>query len=647
LDNITAIVPFWNGHATIERLLDSLPPDLPVIVVDDQSDEPYHTDRYMVRTIRPGHRGYFAGAVNVSVNACAGDVLILNQDAVLEGEAWRELLAAKRDDHALIGDGVFGHPAYPQGYVQGTFMYVRRDAWEQVGPFNERIYPLWGATCEWQLRACRQGFRALPVDVPGLAHGRTDRHGVDLQIGGQVQKLQFGEAIAEALRREPGRAGRFLHTPPLISVIVPCYNYGRYLPDAVHSLIGGATCLGQAAGQTWQSFEVVIVDDASTDDSAAIASELADPWKGVRLVELSENRGTPGALNEGIRQSYGRLIQVLSADDMLEGHALATMLDTCLRNPHHVAYGDLWILRDGQKVRPFKLSPTYDFDLVLRKNQMGAGIMYPREAWQEVGGYPEIMVHGREDWAFNIALGLHGWCGVHCGDSGYLYRREGQSRSIRTGNLHREDKQAPGFVERNAPDWAHWRQVFIDQLLSLYPNIYKGERPMKCCGGSRRNNHAVAGAGAAPAPKVIVPGRDGMVLLKYIGGNAGKMSWTGPVTKQTYIFGGSRPVGYVDAGDAPEMLDWRENRRVLFETVPEPAPEPPSPAPMPAPVAIVPDDLTTVKGVGAATAEKLAAAGIRTIQQLAECTTDELAACAGLKAALAARVVQGARHAVA
>ena len=80
MDNLTVIIPYRNGAATVERLLDSLPKDIPVIVADDQSTAPYQTHRPNVRAIRLDARGYFSGAVNRGISECQTDVLILNQD---------------------------------------------------------------------------------------------------------------------------------------------------------------------------------------------------------------------------------------------------------------------------------------------------------------------------------------------------------------------------------------------------------------------------------------------------------------------------------------------------------------------------------------------------------------------------------------
>lgn len=574
---LTVVVPFWNGHDTIGRLLDGLPTDLPVVVVDDRSDRPLNLDKKNVRVVRPDRRGYFSGAVNAGARECAGDFLILNQDAELRGTAWLDLIAGKRERFATLGEGVMNHPAWPKGYVQGTFMFVRRDAWDAVGGFDERRYPLWGATCEWQLRACRGGFEALPLDeVPGLVHG-DERRELEWRGPGGSRKVRFGSAIAEALLREKRKAPLFIRTPPMVSVVVTCRNYGRYLTDAVNSLLGGATCLGSVPPQTLSSFEVVVVDDASDDGSAAVCRGLADDWKGVRCINIEENVGTPAAMNVGVEAAFGRYVQFLSADDMLEPHVLELHLRTCEANPHGFAFGDLTVLKNGEKIKGLRL-PEYDFEKVLRKNTVSAGIMYPKKAWAEVGGYPEVMRYGREDWAFNVALGSKGWCGVHTGDAGYVVRREDQNRSLRTGNVWKGERAQPW-------DGRDWRAFFQRQMHQLYPELYAGERPMGCCGGRRNKRSSRGGRGSAVVKKnggtaPMPAGAPGMVILEYVEGNVGTQTFIGPVTETPYVFGGKRPMGYVDARDVKEMVDMRNNRRPIFRRVgPRDAPvEKPPPA---------------------------------------------------------------------
>ena len=561
MDNLTIVIPYWNGVATIERLLESLPLDVRVLVVDDQSDVPYRSTRPNVAVIRPAAKGYFAGAVNAGCAACKTDVLILNQDSWLEGAASLDLIAKERARFAVIGEGVFGHPAWPSGYVQGTFMFMRRDALAKVGGFNQADYPLWGCTADWQARACRAGFAALPLkSIPGFHH--KDR-----------AKGTFGDSITEALRREPGKKNTFIRTPPLVSVIVPCHNYGKFLPDLINSLVGGPTSLGNMPGQTFASWELIVVDDASTDDTAARLHSLANPWQGIRAVYRKVKGGTAAANNTGIAASFGQYITILGADDMMEPSRLEKLIRTAEAHPHRMIYDDIQLFKAGKRFQAWNM-PEYDFEKLLFKNHVHAGILFPRQAWKETGGYPESMNQGREDWAFNIALGAWGYCGVHVSYPGYLYRREGHNRSLT--NAGRD-----------------WHNRFLDQLKAIFPALYQGERPMACCGGGRGPAKKSNGGGGSG-----LPGQSGFVRIEYIGQNAGDMPWYGIATGTRYTFGGVKRFGYVDPRDArsgsakrPGFLEIIEGRKPVFREAPLPIPAKAAPMPSnvsaPAPAAAV------------------------------------------------------------
>jgi len=615
----TIVIPYWNGQDDLPRLIESLPDGIPVIIIDDQSDAPVpNLNRANTRVIGLADRGYFAGAVTAGVDACATDVLVLNQDAWFDSGAWLNLIDEEQGKHAIFGEGVMGHPAWPDGYVQGTFMYLDREAWEDVGPMNGEFYPLWGCTCEWQVRACRLGYSALPIeDVPGFRHA-------------EHRRVRWGEAITTAVVREPEKRRWFIRTPPMVSVIVPCYNYANYLPQAIASLIGGSTDLGvwEAPGQTFQSFEVVIVDDASPDNTQEIARRLADRSKGIRYVRLAKNKGTAGAINEGVKRAFGEYIHVLSADDLRRPFTLERLLAGCKDRNKLVAYGNLDIFRNGKVIKRIKLKP-YDFDRLLHKNMMPAGIMYPREAWKEVGGYPESMSDGREDWAFNIALGIRGWCGQHIGFSGNLVRREGTNRSI-----------------RSAQKYTNARAHFKRKIMGLFPEIYGGQRPVGCCGKGNRS-------GMPTHTPSNVSGE--MTLIKYIGLNDGIMTWDAP-SGTRYRFGGSRRMSYVHDEDVNWFINQRKNTRPLFERASEPKPEPePEPEPTPEPetesepapekeTLQAKSDLKIIKGIAHSTERKLKVGGYLTVKEIAEADPKEMAHLANVSEGYAIRYIEGAKR---
>jgi Glycosyl transferase family 2 len=103
-----------------------------------------------------------------------------------------------------------------------------------------------------------------------------------------------------------GRAAR-------VSVIIPCYNYGRFLPDSVPS----------ALSQESVEVEVVIVNDASTDDSAAVAAGYAAADPRVQVINHAANTGHVVAFNDGLAAATGEFIVRLDADDLLTPGSLA------------------------------------------------------------------------------------------------------------------------------------------------------------------------------------------------------------------------------------------------------------------------------------------------------------------------------------
>lgn len=96
-------------------------------------------------------------------------------------------------------------------------------------------------------------------------------------------------------------------TRPSVSVVVPCYNYGRYLPALVRGL----------REQPGVELDVVIVDDASPDGSGDVADGLAATFSGVRVIRHRENKGHIQTYNDGLAETNGKYVILLSADDHL------------------------------------------------------------------------------------------------------------------------------------------------------------------------------------------------------------------------------------------------------------------------------------------------------------------------------------------
>ncbi|PVZ57063.1 glycosyltransferase family 2 protein [Arthrobacter sp. H-02-3] len=118
------------------------------------------------------------------------------------------------------------------------------------------------------------------------------------------------DGLAKRIRTRPGGVPGDVAT---VTVVIPCYNYARYLPQAVRS----------AVSQTGAKVDVIIVDDASTDDSLTIAQQLSATHPNVSVLAHDTNRGMVETFNDGAKAARGEFLVRLDADDMLTPGSLA------------------------------------------------------------------------------------------------------------------------------------------------------------------------------------------------------------------------------------------------------------------------------------------------------------------------------------
>ena len=118
----------------------------------------------------------------------------------------------------------------------------------------------------------------------------------------------------------------------LVSCVVPLYNLGHVLPEAVHSL----------TGQTYRKLEIIIVNDGSTDDSGVVADRLATEDQRVRVIH-QENQGLPGALNVGFSKARGKVFNILSADDLLHPESITKKVELMQQTGADVVNEDMAI----------------------------------------------------------------------------------------------------------------------------------------------------------------------------------------------------------------------------------------------------------------------------------------------------------------
>lgn len=118
-----------------------------------------------------------------------------------------------------------------------------------------------------------------------------------------------------------------MNTEKLVSIIIPVYNAAPYLKEAVHSVIK----------QTYTDWELILVDDASTDNSFAVMQQLQTEFgvsEKIRLFAMKENKGPAAARNKGRYQAKGRYLAYLDADDLWDAKKLELQLEFTRKHQH-------------------------------------------------------------------------------------------------------------------------------------------------------------------------------------------------------------------------------------------------------------------------------------------------------------------------
>jgi GT2 family glycosyltransferase len=213
-------------------------------------------------------------------------------------------------------------------------------------------------------------------------------------------------------------------TSPVVSVLVTCYNLGQYLDEAIDSVMA----------QTFQDFEILIVDDGSTDPSTVrLLAEYRRPRTRVFGID---NRGLPGARNEAARHATGRYLCALDADDLLH-HQWFEKAIRVLEDDRSLTFVSHWLRAFGAETWDWT-PERCDVESLLTRNTVNGAALVRREAFESIGGYDESMTHGCEDWDLWLTMVERGYRGTIIPEVLFFYRRrlESMSQVMLRGETH-------------------------------------------------------------------------------------------------------------------------------------------------------------------------------------------------------------------
>lgn len=254
---------------------------------------------------------------------------------------------------------------------------------------------------------------------------------------------------------------------PLVSLIITVYNGERYI----------GACVKAALAQTYPNFEVIVVDDGSTDGTANICRSLTDP----RVRYLTWGRlGRPKALNAGIAEAKGAYIAINDADDLSLPYRLGYVMKFLSTHPEVAIIGtgfhetrefldrvpDALAGEPGavDSRSPVWLSPT----TVFRRNLfVNSTVVYPKATWERIGGYDEKLSI-TEDYDFDLRA-------LQCGSAALLPERTvlwfANPTSFFRQKSTQDNLRALRFIKRrahrllNLPLWLRWYQPLWEVAL--------------------------------------------------------------------------------------------------------------------------------------------------------------------------------------
>lgn len=198
-----------------------------------------------------------------------------------------------------------------------------------------------------------------------------------------------------------------------LSVIIPMYSYGKYLDEAIQSVLK----------QSEQPHEIICVSDGAIDNSVEIAKKYP-----VKIIE-KVNGGLSSARNAGIKEATGDYMMSFDSDDIMRPDCIKEHMKLVGENKV-VTCGLMAFGAESYTARPQKAT----LDILLTRNCIYSNSVFSKKLWEKVGGFDEEMRQGLEDWEFWIRLAKAGAEFVTSDYVGLLWRRHPKSMSSSLAN---------------------------------------------------------------------------------------------------------------------------------------------------------------------------------------------------------------------
>ncbi len=270
------------------------------------------------------------------------------------------------------------------------------------------------------------------------------------------------DALSRRITPAQSHDARLEPCTPAVSIVLPVHNGEAYLREALDSILA----------QSFADFELIAVDDCSSDSSPAILAKYAASDPRVQVITLAENRKLPGALNTGFAAAKADWFTWTSDDNLLLPSTLQELIAERDANPGaDILYADYRVIdAEGHPGRRVNVEAS---DNILTSNCVRCCFLYRRTVDERLGGYDEGLF-GVEDYDFWLRAARAGFVFHPINRELYLYRRHERSLTDRRAEQIRQmvadvlEREIPLHPQRSKRARA-WFALFVSNPYSPRP----------------------------------------------------------------------------------------------------------------------------------------------------------------------------------
>ncbi|WP_416147719.1 glycosyltransferase family 2 protein [Salipaludibacillus sp. HK11] len=225
---------------------------------------------------------------------------------------------------------------------------------------------------------------------------------------------------------------------PKVSVITPSYNSERYIGKTIESVIN----------QTYQNWEMIIVDDASSDETVPLINQYKKEDSRIHVIALEENKGAANARNVAIQQSEGRFIAFLDSDDEWMAEKLQKQIQFMLEKDIAFSHTTYWVVDQSNQFlnQSEKIASTTTYKDLLKQNTIGClTVMLDKE---KLGQVQMVDIRARQDYVLWLEITKNGNLAYGINECLAKYREISSSLSSNKWNMAKLNWQVYRDIEK-------------------------------------------------------------------------------------------------------------------------------------------------------------------------------------------------------